>query len=518
MCIVNNPETKSHDNALSSSDLIVRSQRSMPSLTKSLFMSGQRCAKRLWFEVHQPLDVQEAVSMQLINGRELDRIAQSARVGVIISRDQGLTAAAESTKKALAAHEVEVLYQAAFRWGELAVITDVLRRNGTGFDLIENKVSTHVKDEHLMDAAFQALVLERAGMRLKRTFIGHVNKSFRLRKSGEYDSLVTEQNVTSDVRRLKKIIRKLAEMSLSVMASPSAPDVAMGEHCESPYPCPFMNRCRAALSPGAEFPVSLLPRGGKTVAALLADGISDLRAVPPERLKSRLHQRVYAATLSGEPFFDASASRRLRALKAPYSYLDFETLPLGVPRVIGTRPYEQCPFQWSLHIEEADGSVRHLEHLSTSLSTGLEALVRALLDALPSRGPIFVYNAALERSALTVIARLLPGLRPSIGRMVRRLVDLLPITRAAYYHPLMRGSWSIKEVLPTIDATLAYERLTEVRDGSAAQAAYLQYLDPQIPPKRRSELETRLKEYCGHDTYALVVLRRFLCQRSTTDQ
>lgn len=455
--------------------------------------------------------------MQLVNGREFDRIAHSARAGVVISRERGLPGAVDATQKAFAAGVPEVLYQAAFRAGELAAITDVLRRNGRAFDLVENKVTTKVKEEHLLDAAFQALVLERASVRVKRTFIGYVNSEFRLRRSGNYHGLVAEQDITADVRKVKEIIPKLADESLSVMGRRSAPRVEMGSHCNSPYPCPFINRCGASLPPGPEFPVTILPYGGKTVAALIADGIHDLKAVPAERLKSQKHLRIRAAAISGEPHFDAKATRKLRGLKPPYAYLDFETLPLAVPRVLGTRPYEQCPFQWSLHIEEADGSVRHVEYLSPDFSSGVEILARTLLDALPSRGPIFVYNATLERGSLNLLARLSPKLKPAIGGAVRRLVDLLPITRCAYYHPLMRGSWSIKDVLPTIDPALSYAGLSEVKDGGTAQAAYLEILDSQTTPERRGELEARLKEYCGRDTYGLIVLRRFLCAQSLQD-
>lgn len=484
----------------------------MPPLTKSLFMSGQQCAKRLWFEVHQPLESQTVLSMPVFNGGDFDRAAQSVGAGALISRDGGLAGAVSATERALVSGDAPALYQAAFRAGQWVAIADVLRRNGKAFDLIENKVATTVKHEHLVDAAFQAFVLEQAGVRLKRTFIGHVNSAFELRQPGQYRGLVTEEDVTTEVRKLKRTIPRLASKGLSVLGRRSAPDIAMGGHCESPYPCPFIDRCSASLPPAPEFPVSILPRGGKLVAALIAEGLHDLKAVPLERLKSETHLRLHAATLSGEPFFAASATRKIRALKPPYSYLDFETLPLAVPRVVGTRPYEQCPFLWSLHIENGDGSVRHIEHLSTEWPNGVDELARALLAALPLRGPVFVYNASLERSALTLLARLTPALKSGIRRVLRRIFDLLPVTRAAYYHPGMRGSWSIKHVVPTIDPALGYEGLTEIRDGGSAQAAFLELLDPSASPGRRADLEMRLKAYCERDTRALLSLRQFLCR------
>ena len=87
----------------------------------------------------------------------------------------------------------------------------------------------------------------------------------------------------------------------------------------------------------------------------------------------------------------------------------------------------------------------------------------------------------------------------------------VPITRAAYYHRDMRGSWSIKSVMPTIAQELAYERLDEVQEGDGAQRAFLELRDPNVKPQREQVLRSALLTYCRHDTWTLVVLRRYLC-------
>ncbi len=89
------------------------------------------------------------------------------------------------------------------------------------------------------------------------------------------------------------------------------------------------------------------------------------------------------------------------------------------------------------------------------------------------------------------------------------MVDLLPIARQHYYHPAMKGSWSIKAVLPTIAPELDYKQLDEVQDGGMAQAAYLEMIHPAAPAERRTQLAASLLEYCKLDTFAMVRVARF---------
>lgn len=480
-----------------------------PWLTKSRFLSGLQCEKRLWYEVHAPLEVNGGDSMQLVNGRAFDQVVQRLEPGLIIPREGGLVAALDETRDALSRGSAPVIYQGAFREGSRAAVVDILRAKNRAFELVEVKASTSVKDEHLPDVGFQALVLEQARIPVARVHIGPVNNRFVLRNSDEYAGLLIKADVTEHVRAMLPAIKKKAAESIEVIGLPSAPDVPMGGHCEVPYPCPFMDRCAGECAEGPKFPLSILPRGGKLVAELASEGYEDLRDVPAERLKSKDHRRVHAATVSGRAAFDVTATAELSNLAPPFAYLDFETMTSVVPE-IGTRPYEQCPFQWSLHLEAADGTLSHAEYLAIDNVTDVEALASALLAALPPSGPVFVDNRSLEQGVLQLLARLVPARARELRAVVDRLVDLLPITRAAYYHPDMLGSWSIKKVLPTIDSSLGYDAL-EVQEGSAAQLVFLELRNPASTSERREELAKGLRTYCERDTYAMVVLRRFLC-------
>ena len=119
------------------------------------------------------------------------------------------------------------------------------------------------------------------------------------------------------------------------------------------------------------------------------------------------------------------------------------------------------------------------------------------------KGPIFVYNASFERSRMQELAEYYPDLASALIAAIDRIVDLLPIAREYYYHPDMRGSWSIKAVLPTIAPDLAYNNL-EVANGGMAQEAFSEIMQGKTLPERRKQLRDALLLYCERDTLAMV--------------
>ena len=78
----------------------------------------------------------------------------------------------------------------------------------------------------------------------------------------------------------------------------------------------------------------------------------------------------------------------------------------------------------------------------------------------------------------------------------------------------MKGSWSIKMVLPTVAPELEYESL-EVQDGGMAQTAYLEAIDSGTSSERREAIRLSLLEYCGRDTEGLVRLVQFFEKSQT---
>lgn len=218
---------------------------------------------------------------------------------------------------------------------------------------------------------------------------------------------------------------------------------------------------------------------------------------------------IVAATRSGLPFHDDVGARAAMAQWAfPRAWIDFEAASPAVPRWIGTRPYQQIPFQFSLHLEHADGTITHNEYLRCDGSDPREGCARALVEAIPEQATLIAYNAGFERSILRGLARDVPDCADALLAMAERTVDLQPVARNHWYHREQRGSWSLKAVLPTV-ADIDYEDL-EVKGGAMAQDSFLEAIAADTDPTRRGVIDAALRAYCKRDTWAMILVARRL--------
>lgn len=498
-------------------------------LSKSRILLHRQCPKRLWLQVHRPELAEEATDAvaRMATGTEVGELARALHPeGVLIAGDD-LSQALRDTERALHLGK-RPIFEATFEADGVLVRADLLLPERAGHRMVEVKSSTSVKPYHIEDAAVQAWVAERAGIALNRIEIAHIDNRFVYPGGEDYRGLLNHADVSAEVRSLLPAMPTWIGAARATLAGDEPQIVANGQ-CEDPFPCPFVGYC----SPAPEdegFPPEILPRAGALAAQLRAEGYTDLRAVPDGRLAHPRHLRVWRATRLGRPELDPEATAALAGLPYPRFHLDFETIGFAIPRWAGTRPYQQVPFQWSCHVEVqpevvlplaflADGAGDPRRGFAESLVAALDPVAlaqRCVASGLPApddgAGPIFVYNAGFERGRMLELAQAFPDLAPALHGAIERLVDLLPIAREHYYHPDMRGSWSIKSLLPTIAPHLAYDDL-EVGDGGMAQEAYAEMLDPTTPTERRQHLRDALFEYCGRDTWALVELARFFERR-----
>jgi hypothetical protein len=291
---------------------------------------------------------------------------------------------------------------------------------------------------------------------------------------GDYRGLLTEVDLTEEALGRDAEAGDWVARAQAVAFQPEVPPVSTGAHCSKPYECGFYGHC-SSQEPQAEYPVAWLPR--LRAGDWLARGITDMRQLPAASLDA-LQFRVRHSTLTQEPYFDrVGAQAALARHPLPAYFLDFETIGAAVPLWAGTRPYQQVPFQYSLHHLDAQGQLSHSAFLDLSGADPALALATQLVTECGDHGPIFVYNISFESGRIAELATRFPQWGPALQAIRARLVDLLPITRSHYYHPTQHGSWSIKAVLPAMVPELGYDALGGVQNGGQAQEAYLEAVD-----------------------------------------
>ena len=373
--------------------------------------------------------------------------------------------------------------------------------------MVEVKSAAEVKEYHRDDAAIQAFVARRAGVRLESIAVAHVDSAWEYPGDGNYRGLLAEEDVTDETLSREAEVRAWIAEAHSIVTQASEPVRATGAHCDDPFPCGFLRYCQSREHP-MEYLVSRLPniRTKALKSHIAARGIKDLREVP-DKLLNAAQQRVKAHTLSGEPFFDAErAAAELAPHPPPAFFLDFETIGFAVPIWKGTRPYQPLTFQFSVHQLSENGELTHRDFLDLSGEDPREALAESLIEACEKRGPIFVYSS-FERSRIRELAQQFPQLKRPLSALIRRLVDLRPIAERCYYHPSQEGSWSIKKVLPALTGR-GYEELEGVKDGEMAMEAYLEAIAPGTAAERKAEIEAELRAYCALDTEAMIDIWR----------
>jgi len=259
----------------------------------------------------------------------------------------------------------------------------------------------------------------------------------------------------------------------------------------------------------SEYPLEVLfGRKGILISELRELGYHDARHVPAEYLNAK-QSMIQRASKTGKVKFDKRAAKQaMAALLYPRYYLDFETVSPIIPRWEGTSPSSpHVPFQWSCHIEYAPGKLRHDMFLDVSGADPRRGCAESLIKVLAKEGPVFAFSA-FEKSRISELAQRFPDLAPALLSINARVVDLLPMARQHYYHPAMKGSWSIKAVLPTIAPDLRYDEM-EVGNGVDAQNAYSEIVHPETTKERKQQLTEGLREYCALDTLAMVRLAWF---------
>lgn len=494
-------------------------------ISKSKYLSGLQCPRLIWTYFNRKADIPPTdPATQAIFDQGHDVGAWAKKLfpgGVEIEGDPWMFADLKArTREAM--KERVPLFEAAFGAKNAFARADILVPLGEGvWDIVEVKSGTEVKPVNIRDLALQRYAAEADGLKIGRCFLMHVNNAYIRRGAVEPEKLFTKEDVTAEVAaEIGNVEPNLAKI-LAAINLPAAPDVPIGPQCDDPFSCPLHDACWAFLPEDNPLRIAGLPKteafrlihAGKRHIYEISE--SDVpKTVLKKAGKLRFEIQIEAARTGRPAFKPGRIAAFLKKLAYPRYYLDFETFQAAVPELDDSRPYQQIPFQFSLHVVGSPGAKAvHVSHLadiriepaSNRATDPRPEFLGLLRDRLGDSGSIVCYNAAFELGIAAAAVKVFPEFRDWWKKTEKRFVDLLdPFRKFDYYHPGQFGSASLKAVLPAATGGPGYEGL-EISEGGHAAWEYRRItFGLNVDPADKARVRNRLEQYCRLDTEAMI--------------
>lgn len=478
----------------------------MKFITKALFKYFKRCPRLLALAVkspeHRSPDGERLARHLAEQGIRVGQIAQEQykAKGAVEIITTPFDKAIDKTKAAI--RRGLVVIEGSFAGDNTFARTDIL--NSPANELIEIKSCTKVKDDHPQDTGFQLHVLRSAGIAIKKVLLGLINKDFHLKsEKTPLTDLIKFVDITEEAVAVADQAPEDIKAITKILNSPRIPRRDIGQHCYSPIPCPFLDYCHKDI---ANHTVLDLRRDYKKKFELHKTGVHHLAEIPDFVTLTDFQQKQKEAEATGAAAINKSRIQDyIKQLKYPIYFLDFEAFMEAVPRYAGTKPYQQIPFQASVHIlRSEDAEIEHYSFLHTEDTDPSLALAQFLAKTIGNTGSIIAYHASYERARIEELTAKSNRYHHVLKSMLDRLWDLEePFSHGWYVDQRFRGSTSIKEVLPVLVPELSYKSL-KIQNGSEAYLQYLEMIAPDTRASRKAEIKSALEAYCALDTLALV--------------
>jgi len=475
------------------------------SLSKSRYMKGLQCHKALWLVTHKPelREESEAATQAFAQGHKVGELAQDIFPGGVLIPFDDLTFDEQLQRTQKALTTAKVIYEAAFMHNGVFVKADIMRKVRGGWELYEVKGSSKVKDIYLDDTAVQYHVITGSGLKITKAFVVHLNTSYRRKTQLDLNKLFTRHDVTDEARERQAEVRKEIARQKRMLKG-NMPDIAIGPWCSDPYECDFTCHCWKDVPEDSVF--DLAGKGVNTFE-LYGQGIKKLKDIPLDLLKGNQLQQVETARSKKTLVNKKQLREFLDTLRYPLYFLDFETFMDGVPPYDGMKPFQQVPFQYSLHWQKkAGGTLYHSEYLAEPGIDPRKEITERLLKDIPEGACVLAYWKSFEAGRIKELAELFPNKKKRLLSIIDNMVDLIDPFKARHlYSWKQKGSHSIKSVLPAFVENMSYEGM-EIGDGGAAMDAYHRMCECADRPKELAKVRKDLLEYCRQDTLAMVKL------------
>lgn len=483
----------------------LKQNRVTVNLSKSLFIKGLQCTKALWLQKHRPdlMQSPDTFSQNLIEqGTQIGKLAtQLFPGGESISPDWPHPRKIQTTRAAIK-KRVSAIYEATFSYNQILIMADILVLTDLGWEVFEVKSGTGKRDIHLMDLALQYYVIRQSGLPLKRASLIHINHQYTRGAQLHLPDLFQILDVTEQVMARQTELPEQIHHMRKVIQN-ALPTIDIGPHCTYPYDCVFRKFCWQHIPEYSVFNLTNMSPDQKF--RLYHKGILSITDIPLTPGLTDAQKLQIQAEQDGEMVIQKDQIRDfLRQLHYPLYFLDFECVQHAVPQFEGTRPFQLVPFQFSLHIlNRRGGRLKHKFVFIEPGKDGRKVIARKLTEFIPKSATIVVYGGQLERHIPLELGALFDTFNLHLKSLSEHMVDLItPFERHYLYSPQMKGSHSMKNVLPALVPELNYADLA-IHHGGQVQMSYIT-LSTLTSATKFEQLKSDIIRYNELDTLAMV--------------
>ena len=476
-------------------------------LSKSKYCSGVQCNKMLWLDKYKS-EVKEEIdnSSVLDNGTKVGELAKGLFGEYLdVPFNNDLNQMIKDTNEFLK-NDKCVITEASFDYNGNFCSVDILKKNKDKYEIYEVKSSTSVSDIYKDDISYQYYVLKSLGLNVTKCSIVHINSSYVRHGDLELNKLFKIVDVTDIVlKKQNEVKNKIKEIN-EYMENKNEEEKDIGEYCFHPYECPYFKYCSRNINKPNVFDIRLMSL--KKKFELYNNGIYEYKDLLNSDINDKYKEQIDFELNDKKDKIEIEKIKGfMNTLYYPLYFLDFETFQESVPSYDNISPYEQIPFQYSLHyIKSENSKLEHTEFLAEASIDPRRDLAVKLVNDIPENVCVLAYNMSFEKNVIKKLSKLYPDLSEHLMNIHDHIKDLMvPFKNRNYYTKEMYGSYSIKYVLPALfpnDESLNYHNLDMVHNGSEASNAYSTLSN--YSKEEQLEIRKNMLKYCYLDTYAMV--------------
>jgi hypothetical protein len=471
-------------------------------ISKSAFMKAEQCLKHFYlYKNHPNLRDRLSKEKQFIfkRGTDVGIFAQQLFPGgVDVTKDEKRNQELFAVKtKMLIDRGVQTIYEATFIYDGLLVMVDVLTKHEDKWVAYEVKSSLKITETYVKDACFQYFVIKNCLPDLVDFNLLTLNPKYVLDGDLEIAKLFKTTSIMKDAVKNVPYFTHKAQQAKLTLEQNKIPNIKVGPHCFQPYDCDFLGLCWKNINDSSSvFSIGKLSK--QAIFEFYDNDIKRIEDIDIDKIqKKEIKIQVKAVKENQEQIYKEEIKQFISQIKTPYCSLDIEVWMPALPYYQQTKPFQQIPFLFSM-IHESEGELKKYSYFKPIEEDYRKEFLETILQVTQPFQTILMFDKSLEENVLNQLVDLFPEYHNDIAILKSKIIDLAePIRHGNYYHPDMKGNFTLKSMAPLVNQVSGFDNL-DIQSGISAMYIYESLLSEENSIKKEN-IKNQLIDYCEMD-------------------